>query len=867
MWFVPPATSREKDFISFPKKCAGFSMRAIIRGGLLFALLVVGGAAIFGFSSCRRHARTGTFDEIAQPMDSPGWITFKDSARVNPKTLFTDHADLFQLPAGNEMRVTSEQVDDLGMTHFRFQQLYKGVEVENAEFRVHAKANVAVTANGKLEYQFAPSVTQPAVTEEQALAVLLQRMPDVRFYHEDDFVEDVKREPGETPYRPKGQLLFTELPDSSERVLAWMFRAYTAPIDRSRQVYVDATSGAFVKESPLVPSCFTGNGVTTFRGSQKINTSKTEIPNAGQNFILADDCHGNDNVLSMVRSVQVNGTRDVFDADNNWLAGDMAAVMSFYGLGISYDYFDLQHGRKSWTGTNRNMAIVNDPKEPNARGGSGVIWCRSGATANPRDDYNSVDIIGHEFTHSVVESSAKLGNDASKESSALNESFSDIFGTLIERWDEKNVNPEWIIGDDKGCAGGKICRDLLNPKNFGDPDTYQGMNWMSAPTIPDPHVNGSVQNRWFALLTDGGKGTNFELGAAYDIQKLDINRTSKIAYRTLTVYLTANSTYLDARNGSIQATRDLFGVNSVEENQVIKAWCAVGLCPFKMPSKADMFDTPGGNPNPASPNNNNTIAGATPLGNGDVIATVGGVSAFSWSHEAHPQLKVSALNIFPTNDVDYYRIRFPQVDAALAQCTKPGFAFHLGREVNARVIINGAVRTTFKQVSDFTITLNETNVDDFVLEVTAPFPGQLVEYNLAISFFLGFDPSCLPSNPQAKWDQVRECVMCNRGLLSGVNEVILDPDYRQLTGVAAKDHYFFWSGEGQLNIPITVVQGNGLKVDLVDGAGKTLTSVARDSATNVLSLKKTEMPAGVYSLRFSDFGNGTKVDVKAPAAP
>lgn len=868
MWFVQPATSRQRDFNSFPNQRAGVSMKAIMRSGLFFALaVVVGAAAIFGFSSCRRHARTGTFDDIAQPMDSPGWITFKDSARVNPKTLFTDHADLFQLPAGNEMRVTSEQVDELGMTHLRFQQLYKGVAVENAEFRVHAKANVAVTANGKLEYQFAPAVTQPTVTEEQALAVLLKRMPDVRFYHEDDLVEDVKREPAETPYRPKGQLLFTELPDSSERVLAWMFRAYTAPIERSRVVYIDATSGAFVKELPLVPSCFTGNGVTTFRGSQKINTSKAEIPNAGQNFILADDCHGHNNVLSMLRSTGVSGTRDVFDADNNWGAGDMAAVMSFYGLGIAYDYFDLQHGRKSWTGTERNMAIINDPKTDNARGADGVIWCRTGTTANPRDDYNSVDVIGHEFTHSVVQASAGLDTDVSKESAALNESFSDIFGTLIERWDEQNVNPEWIIGDDRGCGVGQVCRDLLNPKTFGDPDTYQGMNWMSAPITPEPHRNGTVQNRWFALLTDGGTGTNVELGAPYDIQKLEINRTSKIAYRTLTVYLTANSTYVDARNGSIQAARDLFGINSVEVNQVIKAWCAVGLCTFKMPSQADIFDRPNGNPNPASPNNNNTIAGATPLGNGDVIAPAGGGGGFNWSHDAHPRLKVSALNIFPTNDVDYYRIRFPQVDPVLTNCTKPGFAFNFGREVNARVIINGAVRKTVQQVSTFTITLNETNVDDFVLEVTAPFPGQLVEYNLAVSFFLGFDPSCLPSNPQATWDRVRECVMCNRDVLSGINEVILDPDYRQVTGVAAKDHYFFWGGEGQLNIPITVVQGSGLKVDLVDGAGKTLTSVARDPATNVLSLKKTGMPVGVYSLRFSDFGNGTQINVKAPAGP
>ncbi len=702
------------------------------------------------------------------------------------------------------------------------------------------------------------------MTEERAIEILLQQLPDVRFYHEEDVLADLRREP-DARYRPKGKLVFTELPESSQRVLAWMFRAYTTPIDRSRRVYIDAASGALVKELPLLPNCFGGGGNTTFRGFQQFNTSRVDIPNAGQNFILEDDCHGNR--LMMLRPNQVAGTRDVFDADNNWNDSDISAVMSFYGLGIAYDYYSLQHGRQSWTGSNRDMGIINDPAEPNARGGSGVIWCGSGPTNSPNDDFNTVDIIGHEFTHSVIEATSKLGSDVTKESSALNESFSDIFGQLIERWDEKNANAEWIIGDDKGCGVGATCRDLMNPKNFGHPDTYKGINWQSPPMVVDPHVNGGVQNRWFALLTDGGTGTNVESKAPFDIQKLEINRTSRIAYRTMAYYLTADSTYVDARNGSIQAARDLFGVNSVSENQVIKAWCAVGLCPFSMPNQADVFDRPGGNPNAASPNNNNTVSGATPLPTGIAAVKVGGAAQIRWSTDEHPRLKVPALNIFPTNDVDYFRISFPEVDSLGTLCFVPGFAFNFGREVNARILINGAVRKTFKQVSDFKITLSEANVDDFVLEVTAPFPGQVVEYSLSISFFLRADASCLPNEPPARWKKIRDCIACDLDVLSGINRVILEPDYRQPEGVAAKDHYFFWGGKGVLNIPIVIKQGNSLTVDLVDDAGRTVTSVARDSATNAMSLKKPGLPAGVYSLRFRGFGNGTQIDVKAPVAP
>ncbi len=116
-------------------------MEAIMPRRLLFVVVITSILALSLFSSCRRKgsSQVRSFDSIAEPIESPGWITFKASARINPKALFKDYAELFQLTSGNEMSITSEDVDDLGMTHLRFQQLYKGIEVENAEFRVRAK--------------------------------------------------------------------------------------------------------------------------------------------------------------------------------------------------------------------------------------------------------------------------------------------------------------------------------------------------------------------------------------------------------------------------------------------------------------------------------------------------------------------------------------------------------------------------------------------------------------------------------------------------------------------------------------------------------------------------------------------------------
>jgi Zn-dependent metalloprotease len=805
------------------------------------------------FSSCHRKAKS--FDDIAQPILTPGWITFKESAKVDPTTLFRDYAGLFHLTEGNEMHVQSQESDDLGLTHFRYQQYYKGIEVENAEFLVHAKSGVAIRANGILAADFQPENTEAKITEEQALAILRQRFPEKQFLHEDNLVKDVEAQPQQLtprPYSPKGRLVFTEIPGGSGRVLAWVFRAYVSPINQSRQVYIDAMQGRIVKEFPLMADCFPGNGPTTFRGLQNFNTGKANIPNVGERFVLLDDCHANR--LRYMNPTAVAGTREVSDSDNNWIGNDMPAVTSYWGLGIVYDYYDLVLKRRSYDNKNGDMTIINDPAQgQGAQGGNGTIWI---GTANPgaNDDYNPVDIIGHEFTHSVTETSAKLAADNTKESNALNESFSDILGKMSQRWEERNVNSaDWVIGNEKGCSGtGQICRNLKNPKAFNQPDYYNGIFWQSSNI--DPHNNGTVQNRWFSLLADGGTGSD-EKGIPFSVNGVGIDKATKIAFRTLTRYLTANSAYVDSRDGSIAAAQDLYGYDSAEQAEVAKAWCAVGLCPYSLPKLPDIFDRPGGNPNPASPNNNNSMAGATPLGTGSYI----------WSADNHPKLTVSDLSIYPLGDVDYFQIKFPAMEHVLGgRCFTPGFAFSLGMYADATLYVGGIQQTYFHSVASITIGVPVAEAGDVVLKISPAFPGQIFNYSLKASFFLHYDDMCFQTRPPNKWDLVRECIMCDFHVLKPGDDVILDPFYRTKEGVDQNRSFFNWQGEGAtVSIPIKVVSGNRLSVELVNENGEVVASNQSQGA-GTLAVKAPRLQKGIYSLRFSGFGNGTKLQVQAP---
>ena len=74
--------------------------------------------------------------DITEPTVTPGWIRFKESANVDPKTIFKDYVTLFQLAPGNELVLSSDEKDELGIVHYRYKQMFKQAHVENMEFIV-----------------------------------------------------------------------------------------------------------------------------------------------------------------------------------------------------------------------------------------------------------------------------------------------------------------------------------------------------------------------------------------------------------------------------------------------------------------------------------------------------------------------------------------------------------------------------------------------------------------------------------------------------------------------------------------------------------------------------------------------------------
>ncbi len=127
----------------------------------------------------------------------------------------------------------------------------------------------------------------------------------------------------------------------------------------------------------------------------------------------------------------------------------------------------------------------------------------------------SLDIIGHELTHGVTEHTSDLVYR--DEAGALNESFSDIFGVIINnrnRGDAVYSNPDkwdWEIGPGLN-DGGKPLRNMKTPSVTGDPGHTDQMKDFDPADLEEDfggvHTFSNIHNKaaYNLLTTRTGKG-------------------------------------------------------------------------------------------------------------------------------------------------------------------------------------------------------------------------------------------------------------------------------------------------------------------------------------------------------------------------
>lgn len=539
---------------------------------------------------------------IATATSKADWINIKPDVFITPSAFFLLQKKALGLSVNDEMRLDKSETDKIGMGHSRYQQFYKGYKIMFGKFFLHSKDERLMTANGKM-IKGLNKIPVIKISNQEALAKALRYLPATKYAWEIAELENNYKEilhDKNASYKPIGELVWIakDIDNAAGYELAYVYDIYPASMN-GKKIFVSAATGVIIQSFPLSSQCDGTTVNTNFYSAQGISTRL--IPgSAPARWNMWNDCQ---TAFIHTRQWVTDSTSNEYisSAGNNWPAA-ISAATSHWATERAYNYFLGIHNRNGWNGANAGVnvyqdalfcttpgCIPNNPGNASMSFSGGVMKVGNSGNSTGIDDWNSLDIIAHEFTHAVTASSfANL--IYSKESGALNESFSDIFGATCHAWLFGLNGNTWLVGFDRKSPVNNTTslyiRNMSNPNDKSHPDTYLGTNWVSTTTPTDiggdnwgVHTNSGVQNYMYYLLTSGGSGIN-DNGNPFSLIGIGIVAAREIAYRALTVgYLFTNSGYAQARTAWVHAAVDLYGECSFQAIETGKAWDAVGLPP------------------------------------------------------------------------------------------------------------------------------------------------------------------------------------------------------------------------------------------------------------------------------------------------
>jgi bacillolysin len=561
---------------------------------------------------------------IAQEKRDKKFIQFSTSEKHNLQEAKQLLVSKLKLSSDDDLVKTKTENDQLGFTHEKYQQFFKGIKVEFGTYKIHAKNGNIQTMNGEL-FSVGKVNVFPSISNVAAFEKALEHTGAEHYMWE--YPEASKEM--DNYKKPEGELLILpgDVIGKNEARLAYKFDIFaTQPISRG-YLYVDAHSGEIlffnaiikhastfghigevnkvdkINKNELLESMFvSGSGQTRYSGTQSIETALS-----GSSYILSDvgrKVYTRDALNQAPGSSYpyVSNYSQFTDNDNNWTTSehsankDNAALDAHWGAMKTYDYWQQEHSRNSYDGNGAQIRsyVHVDNNYDNAFWNGSVMSYGDGSSNGNEGNGNfdaltSIDVAAHEIGHAICSYTADLAYQ--RESGGLNEGFSDIWGAAVEHFAKGNGNdlaPDskvWLIGDEiDRRSGSAALRSMSNPSSLGQPDTYGGTYWQNpncgTPTQSNDycgvHTNSGVLNHWFYLLTAGGSGTN-DINDSFSVTEVGMTKSANIAYRLESVYLSSNSTYADSRTFGIQAATDLYGAGSQEVISTTNAFYAVGI--------------------------------------------------------------------------------------------------------------------------------------------------------------------------------------------------------------------------------------------------------------------------------------------------
>jgi Zn-dependent metalloprotease len=251
--------------------------------------------------------------------------------------------------------------------------------------------------------------------------------------------------------------------------------------------------------------------------------------------------------------------------------GDPAVDGAYDTTEDTYDFFKGAFERDSLDGAGMELisTVHYGVKFDNAFwNGAQMVYGDGGKIFKPASLAQCLSVTAHENGHGVTQHTAGL--QYSKQTGALNEHFSDVFGALATQYSKKQAaaDAEWLIGEGTLVDGlGKALRSMKDP---GDPEVASRQpakmaEYRDLPDDADPrndnggvHINSGIPNRAFYLAATAIGGNAWE-------------KAGKVWYQTLTGgHLSPTADFKAAAQATVKVAGEIGSASDAEA--VEAAW-------------------------------------------------------------------------------------------------------------------------------------------------------------------------------------------------------------------------------------------------------------------------------------------------------
>lgn len=492
-----------------------------------------------------------------------------DAAVVAARAHFTANASAYGVAnTGSELKLRSLRAGST-LTHVRFNQLYKGVPVFSGEAIAHVDGRGGVTVTnslqGNLNVDVAPRLAREAAIQAAARRAGIQGSYDVQL--------------SDLTVVPAGEW-------APKTALTWHIRVHAEnELDQAKQwdVFVNAHTGDIVL---AFDSLHTANGTVAVTGNTMWSGTLVEpglsyngkyfLYYAGFNNLTTRNLNG---ASSGKGTIIASNTTTFGNGSKSNSNPATAGADAHFGGWKTWAYYKNTFGRNGIDNTGRQTysRVHYGNNYENAFWDNACFCMTYGDGRSTFYPLTAIDVAGHEMSHGVMSAEANL--TYSREPGGLNESNSDIFGTMVEYYvNNASDTPDYWIGErivranwpsDTTYVQTSALRYMDDPHKDG----ISPACWNSSLGNMDVHYSSGPNNHFFYLLAEGG--TSKCNGSV--VTGIGRANAAAIWYNAISNYMVANTNYAGARVAAINSAVELYGAGSPQATAVAAAYSAINV--------------------------------------------------------------------------------------------------------------------------------------------------------------------------------------------------------------------------------------------------------------------------------------------------